>query len=165
MIGHKRGMGQAGSTEAGVVAMPDLDAVSRLGRAVAARLEPGDAILLRGDLGAGKTTLARAILTALGHRGETPSPTFTLVQSYDTARLSVAHFDLYRLKSPREIGELGFDDALAAGAALVEWPEQAEEFMPTERLDVWLETEPRRVALVGYGRWAILADEIMRDWE
>jgi tRNA threonylcarbamoyl adenosine modification protein YjeE len=147
------------------MALPDLDAVTRLGRAIADRLEPGDAVLLRGDLGAGKTTLARAILTALGHQGETPSPTFTLVQSYDTARLTVAHFDLYRLKSPHEIEELGFDDALSAGAALVEWPEQAEEFMPAERLDVWLVTEPRRVALVGHGRWAILADEIMQGLE
>ena len=164
-IGHKRGMGQAGSSEAGVVALADLDAVTRLGAAIAERLEPGDAVLLRGDLGAGKTTLARAILTALGHQGETPSPTFTLVQAYDTARLSIAHFDLYRLKSPGEIEELGFDDALASGAALVEWPEQAEEFMPAERLDVWLETEPRRVALVGQGRWAVLADEIMRDFK
>jgi len=145
------------------LALGDLAAAERLGAAVAARLAPGDAVLLRGDLGAGKTTLARAILAALGHSGDVPSPTFTLVQSYETPRLAVAHFDLYRLKSPDELRELGFDDALAAGAALVEWPEQAEEHMPEERLEIALTAEPRAATLSGSGRFAGLAAAIAAE--
>jgi tRNA threonylcarbamoyl adenosine modification protein YjeE len=146
------------------IALPGLDAVARLGVAIAARLQAGDAVVLRGDLGAGKTTLARAILAALGHQGEVPSPTFTLVQSYDLPRLSVAHLDLYRLKQPDDIVELGFDDALAGGAALIEWPEMAEAYMPDERLDVMLAAEGARGAqLIGHGRWAALVDVLARE--
>ena len=145
------------------LSLPGLEAAARLGAAIAARLEPGDVVALRGDLGAGKTTLARAILSALGHEGEVPSPTFTLVQSYETPRLAVAHFDLYRLKRPEEIAELGFDDALDAGAALVEWPEMAEAAMPDERLDVTLTAEPRAAALSGGGRWAALVPALIED--
>lgn len=134
------------------VGLPGLDAVARLGAAIARRLTPGDAVLLQGDLGAGKTTLARAILEALGHEGETPSPTFTLLQSY-ALTLPVAHLDLYRLKRPEEIEELGLDDALAEGAALIEWPEQAEAHMPDDALRVALSGEPRGAALSGGGRW------------
>lgn len=150
-----------------VVALPGLEAVERLGAAIARRLKPGDAVALRGDLGAGKTTLARAILTALGHAGEVPSPTFTLVQPY-RLRIPVAHLDLYRLKRPEEIEELGFDDLLNEGAALIEWPEMAEDFMPAERLDVHLAGEgdgARQAVLEGDGRWAALAADIARDAE
>lgn len=137
--------------------LPDLGAVAALGAAIAARLEAGDAVTLNGDVGAGKTTLARAILVALGHEGEVPSPTYTLIQTYDLPRLSVAHLDLYRLKSPGELVELGFDDVLADGAALIEWPQIAQDHLPPDRLDVHLETEPRRARLTGEGRWAALA--------
>ena len=140
---------QDGTAEIG---LPGLEAVARLGAAIARRLRPGDAVLLRGDLGAGKTTLARAILLALGHEGETPSPTFTLLQGYDLT-FPVAHLDLYRLKRPEEIEELGLEDALAAGAALIEWPEQAEDYMPGDALSVTLGVEPRAAALSGGGRW------------
>ena len=144
--------------------LPGLDAVARLGAAIAARLQPGDAVALRGDLGAGKTTLARSILAALGHDGEVPSPTFTLVQGYDLPTLTVAHMDLSRLKRPEEMVELGFDDALVAGAALIEWPEMAEDYMPDERLDVILTAEPeRRATLAGHGRWAKLAPLIANE--
>lgn len=148
--------------EAARIGLPDLAAVSRLGAAIARRLQPGDAVLLRGDLGAGKTTLARAILAALGHRGETPSPTFTLLQSYDLA-LPVAHLDLYRLKRPEEIEELGLDDALAEGAALIEWPEQAEDYLPIDALTVALNAEPREARLAGGGRWPGLVPDILRE--
>lgn len=145
------------------LSLPGLEAVDRLGRAIAARLQPGDVVALRGDLGAGKTTLARAILAALGHEGDVPSPTFTLVQSYDLKDMAIAHFDLYRLKTPDEIVELGFDDTLLAGAALIEWPEQAEPYLPDERLDVRLDAEPRQVHLDGHGRWSALTGDIIRD--
>src|SRR3989442_10751869 len=100
-----------------------------MGARIAIALRLGDTVALAGDLGAGKTTLARAILRALGVRDEVPSPTFTLVQSYDTSP-RIAHFDLYRLKSAREMEELGFEDALTDGAVLVEWPERAPEVLP-----------------------------------
>lgn len=144
------------------IGLPDLSAVARLGAAIARRLEPGDAVLLRGDLGAGKTTLARAILQALGHAGETPSPTFTLLQSYDLA-LPVAHLDLYRLKRPEEIEELGLDDVLAAGAALIEWPEQAEDHIPNDALNVALNGAPHAATLSGGGRWLALIPDIAAD--
>lgn len=153
---------QAAIHETGLkVALPDLDAVSRLGAAIAPYLAAGDAVLLRGDLGAGKTTLARAILVALGHEGETPSPTFTLLQSYALG-LPVAHLDLYRLKRPEEIEELGLDDALGEGAALIEWPEQAEGHMPGDALNVALSAGPHEAVLSGGGRWPGLIADIVR---
>lgn len=97
-----------------------------LGARIAAALRPGDVIALSGDLGAGKTTLARGILRALGLAGEAPSPTFAIVQYYDPpeVRLPVAHIDLYRIDDPAAIPELGLDDMRAAGAMLIEWPER-----------------------------------------
>src|SRR5512140_2823863 len=88
-------------------ALDDLAATDALGARIAASLNIGDAVALSGDLGSGKTTLARAILRALGVSEAVPSPTFTLVQSYDTARLTVRHFDLYRIVDSSELDELG----------------------------------------------------------
>lgn len=105
----------------------DEAATDMFGRRLAARLAPGDVVLLSGDLGAGKTALARGILAGLGHAGEVPSPTFTLVQSYEVpgVRLPVWHVDLYRLEDPGEVEELGLDEILADGALVIEWPERA----------------------------------------
>lgn len=107
--------------------LADEAATDTFGRRLAARLAPGDVVLLSGDLGAGKTALARGILTGLGHAGEVPSPTFTLVQSYELpgVRLPVWHVDLYRLDDPNEVEELGLDEILADGALIIEWPERA----------------------------------------
>ncbi len=137
--------------------LPDLDATARLGAGIAGGLRPGDAVALWGDLGAGKTTLARAILRALGVADDVPSPTFTLVQNYQTTP-RIAHFDLYRLKSAREMEELGFEDALAEGAVLVEWPERAPEALPPEALHVRLKQEngTRTARLTGPARWESL---------
>lgn len=145
-----------------VIGLPDLAAVGRLGAAIARHLRAGDVVLLQGDLGAGKTTLARAILLALGHQGETPSPTFTLLQSYDLT-LPIAHLDLYRLKQPEEVEELGLDDALIEGAALIEWPEQADGYLPSDALTVALTSEPRQATLSGGGRWPELIAGIVKD--
>jgi tRNA threonylcarbamoyl adenosine modification protein YjeE len=147
-------MAHIGETFRGEFALPDLDATSRLGACIAAGLSLGDAVALWGDLGAGKTTLARAILIALGVTEDVPSPTFTLVQSYDTSP-PVSHYDLYRLKNARELEQLGFDDALADGAVLVEWPERAPEALPPEALHVRLGAHDgvRTARLTGPARW------------
>lgn len=139
-----------------VIALPDEDATLALGSAVALQLRPGDVITLCGDLGAGKTTLSRGILRGLGHVGPVPSPTFTLVQHYETARLLVAHFDLYRLTSRDEIFELGFDDARHDGAVLVEWPEILGSNISGNRLDIRFADvgTGRSVSLTGHGDWA-----------
>ena len=96
------------------------------GAALAPLLRAGDVVALFGDLGAGKTTLARGLLAALGLAGEAPSPTFAIVQAYapPEVRLAVAHVDLYRVEDPDEIDEFGLDDALIDGVLLIEWPER-----------------------------------------
>ena len=111
--------------------LADEAATARLGEDLAMSLRPGDVLALRGDLGAGKSSLARALIRAMTDDAglDVPSPTFTLVQSYE-ARVPVHHFDLYRLSAASELDELGFDEALAQGAALVEWPERAEAYLP-----------------------------------
>jgi tRNA threonylcarbamoyl adenosine modification protein YjeE len=151
-------MNQIAETFRADVPLPDLDATQRLGAGIAGGLKCGDAVALWGDLGAGKTTLARAILRALGVTEDVPSPTFTLVQNYDTDP-PVAHYDLYRLKSAREMAELGFDDALADGVVLVEWPERAPEVLPTDALHVRLgfHDGARAARLTGPARWEKLA--------
>lgn len=95
-------------------------------RQLAEDLRPGDILLLEGDLGAGKSTLARALIRYLSDEPglEVPSPTFTLVQTYETRRGIIWHYDLYRIKDPDEIWELGWEDALADGIVIVEWPER-----------------------------------------
>jgi len=106
------------------VTLGDETATAELGAAIGRALAPGDVVALSGELGAGKTTLARAILRSRGVEGHVPSPTFTLVQAYETPGLTVHHFDLYRIESPSELSELGLEDALDTGAALIEWPER-----------------------------------------
>jgi tRNA threonylcarbamoyladenosine biosynthesis protein TsaE len=97
------------------------------GARIAEVLRPGDVVALSGGLGAGKTTLARAILAGLGHEGEVPSPTFSIIELYDPpgVRLPVIHADFYRLKDPSETEELGLDDYRADAALIAEWPEMA----------------------------------------
>src|SRR5690606_6339323 len=101
-------------------ALPDLAAMEAFGMQIAEVLRPGDVVALSGGLGAGKTTLARAILCALGHDGEVPSPTFTILEGYDSPamRLPVVHADFYRLDRADEVDQLGLDD-YRNGAALI----------------------------------------------
>ena len=121
------------------IELPDEAATADLARRMAGWLKPGDVVALRGDLGAGKTSFARALIRALSDEGrEVPSPTFTLVQSYETSAGPIHHFDLYRIQAPDELTEIGWDEALGGGIVLVEWPERAGNFLPETRLDVTL---------------------------
>jgi tRNA threonylcarbamoyladenosine biosynthesis protein TsaE len=128
------------------IALPDEAATVSLAGRLAPWLRRGDLVALWGDLGAGKTALARAVIRALrppdGEAEEVPSPTFTLVQTYDTAAGSVWHFDLYRVREAGELAELGWDDALDQGIVLVEWPERAGTKLPVRRLDIRLGFAP-----------------------
>ena len=138
--------------------LADEAATVRLGEAVARVLEAGDMVCLSGPLGAGKSTLARALIRALTTPDEeVPSPTFTLVQFYEGPRLKVAHFDLYRLTDPDEAYEIGLDEALDEGAALIEWPERLEGRLQGDRLDIEIglvdDGNGRRVRLTPYGAW------------
>jgi len=136
---------------------------------IAAVLEPGDVITLSGDLGAGKTTFARALIRYLAgdETVEVPSPTFTLTQTYVLPRFTVVHADLYRLVGSAELRELGFDDAPEGAVTLVEWPDRAAGFLPAHRLDIALTLEPqsgptaRSVRVTGYGSFGPRAERIL----
>src|SRR5262245_25075995 len=129
--------------------------VVRLAELLALKLYPGDVVALTGELGAGKTTFARALIGAvLQHAGaEIPSPTFSLRQSYAGTRLRIDHFDFYRLSGADEARELGFEDAVEDGVAVVEWPERVTALLPPSRFEVSLaETKDpavRRVTMRG----------------
>ena len=102
---------------------------------LAPMLQPKDIILLRGDLGVGKTTLTRNIINEIGlQKEEVPSPTFTLLQTYDTDEFPIFHFDLYRLKKPEEVLELGIEDAFYDGVSLIEWPEKMGSYLPQKKV-------------------------------
>ena len=138
--------------------LPDEAATARLGAAVARALRRGDAVHLSGPLGVGKTTLARAAIRALTTpEEEAPSPTFTLVQTYDGPDFPLAHFDLYRLTAPEQARELGLEEAVDAGAALIEWPERLEGDHPSED---WLhvvlapDAAGRSARLTRHGSWS-----------
>lgn len=137
------------------VALPDLAATTALGGRIAAVLRPGDVVALSGGLGAGKTTLARAIIAALGHQGEVPSPSFAIIETYDppAVRLPLVHADFYRLERPEEAEELGLDDYREGAALLAEWPENAGGFAQEPGcLAIRLETaETGRFAIVEPG--------------
>ena len=149
--------------------LPDEAATQALGRALATMLEVGDFVALTGDLGAGKTALARAIIQARFGAGgadeDVPSPTFTLVQTYETPDLLITHVDLYRIEAPEDARELGLAEALDEGAMLMEWPDRLGP-LPATRLDIVLtlgatpanaasgtDTTPRRATLTGHGAW------------
>ncbi len=132
----------------------DQAATERLGAVIAAKLRPGDAVLLQGPLGAGKTTLARALIrAACGNPAlDVPSPSYTLVQSYETPRFTIHHFDLWRLDGPSALAELGWDEA-AADVVLVEWPDRLQAQRPAHCLTVVLSPaapDTRMITLEGW---------------
>jgi hypothetical protein len=149
-----------------VVVLENEAATAALGAELALFLKTSDVVALSGELGAGKTTLARAAIRALARDAggfEVPSPTFTLVQAYDFTRVPVTHFDLYRISNSDEVLELGFDDAVQDGAVLVEWPDRMAEFLPPDRLDIaiaYAADGGRRAVLTGRGVWATRLDRM-----
>jgi tRNA threonylcarbamoyladenosine biosynthesis protein TsaE len=146
--------------------LADEAATLALGRWLAPALDPPMLIFLRGDLGAGKTTLARGVLRAFGHRGRVKSPTYTLVESYDLDRVTVHHLDLYRLGDPSELEALGIRELLDPTAILlVEWPERGEGWLPKPDIEVALShlREGRRARLRAHTARGRAALEMLRS--
>ncbi len=137
-------------------ALPDPDATAALAARVAPLAQIGDVVALHGTLGSGKTTFARAFIAARAGRAlEVPSPTFTLVQTYELPDGAVWHFDLYRLERADDAVELGIDEAFGAAISLIEWPERLGDLLPADRLDIRLSfaAPGRRALLEGSGGW------------
>ncbi len=122
--------------------LPDPEATAAAGAALGLALHAGDAVMLHGDLGAGKSALARAAILAMlaeeGRAEDVPSPTFTLVQVYETARGEVWHADLHRLGGPEGVAELGLEEAFEDAVCFVEWPERLGDLAPARRLEIAL---------------------------
>ena len=144
-----------------VVDLPDLAATERLAARVAGLARPGEAVLLSGPLGAGKSAFARAFVRSwVGDpAAEVPSPTFTLIQPYDGPRGAVWHCDLYRLGDPDELQELGIDQGMTEAVLLVEWPDRLGAELPVDRLELAFEMcqqaqDARLVTMAGAGVWA-----------
>src|SRR5580693_3450830 len=148
--------------------LPNEQALAGLVTDIACALEPGDLVTLSGDLGAGKTTFARALIRHLAgdDKIEVPSPSFTLLQSYELPRFTLVHADLYRLTGATELGELGLDDLPEGAVMLLEWPDRAAGLLPPDRFDITftlapeLGAEARHVRYVGYGAFAPRAERI-----
>ncbi|MBF0251995.1 MAG: tRNA (adenosine(37)-N6)-threonylcarbamoyltransferase complex ATPase subunit type 1 TsaE [Alphaproteobacteria bacterium] len=127
------------STETIVIELAGLGATDELAAKLARVARPGDVVALSGDLGCGKTAFARAFVRALTDPDEdVPSPTFTLVQTYESTAGDIWHFDLYRLETPEDAFELGIEDAFHDAITLIEWPDRLGPYLPRVRLDIHL---------------------------
>jgi|AntRauTorcE11897_2_1112592.scaffolds.fasta_scaffold00486_6 tRNA threonylcarbamoyl adenosine modification protein YjeE len=133
----------------------NLDDMDRLAQRLVSAIAPGDVILLIGDLGAGKTQFAKFLINAASTiHTEVPSPTFTLVQTYDTAKGEIWHFDLYRIEDEAEIEATGWDEALSHGISIVEWPDRLGRYLPKTRLEIHItiaDDDSRTVSLLPIG--------------
>ncbi|MEL6689523.1 MAG: tRNA (adenosine(37)-N6)-threonylcarbamoyltransferase complex ATPase subunit type 1 TsaE [Pseudomonadota bacterium] len=140
--------------------LPDLDHTQRLAAAVAASATAGDCFLLEGPVGAGKTAFSRAFVqSALGRAEDVPSPTFTLVQTYEAPDFEIWHCDLYRLTSADELIELGLDEAFATAVTLIEWPDRMGDLAPANAQRLTFEVvdeNARRLTVDGDARWAAM---------
>ncbi|MBE5783179.1 MAG: tRNA (adenosine(37)-N6)-threonylcarbamoyltransferase complex ATPase subunit type 1 TsaE [Clostridiales bacterium] len=136
-----------------------------LGKRLAAMLQPGDVILLKGDLGAGKSEFSRGIARGLGINGPVPSPSFTILNAYDEGNIPLYHFDWYRLESAEEIYEMGMEEQLGGdGIALIEWFEKAKECVPSRALLVEIRTideETREIAFYPQGGFPFQEDQLL----
>ncbi len=150
------------------VTVPNEEATRRFMTDIACALEPGDLVTLSGDLGAGKTTFARALIRYLAGDDtiDVPSPSFTLIQTYELPRFALVHADLYRLSGAAELAELGFDDLPEGAVVVLEWPDRAAGLLPPDRLDITFTLAPalgpegRNVRYTGYGTFAPRAERI-----
>lgn len=146
---------------------PDAAATHAFGARLATRLDAGDVVLLSGDLGAGKTALARAVIeTACGIK-DAPSPTYTLVQLYETGSgQELWHADLYRIEDESELEEIGLDDAFETAICLVEWPDRLGEWRPSDRLEISITHSAggmdtaREARITGFGKWESRIDDL-----
>ncbi len=137
--------------------LKDEKATLALGRKLATLLRPGDVVTLSGALSAGKTTLVRGLLAALGHKGEVPSPSFAIVQPYDALSPPVWHVDLYRIENAADLEELGLDDIRQEGVLIIEWPEHAGP-------DAWPQALALSLQVADNGSRALTA-EVPASWE
>lgn len=146
--------------------LPDEEATGRLAAWFAPRLGAGDCVLLEGQIGAGKSHFARALIRArLGRMEDVPSPTFTLVQSYDAGDVEIWHADLYRLTNPDEALELGLDEAFANAITLIEWPDRLGRAQPPDAIRIALTTAGEgRLATVDLPGRADMARALAADW-
>jgi tRNA threonylcarbamoyladenosine biosynthesis protein TsaE len=152
-------------TEPISIFLPSEEDTTRLGTWLAPRLRAGDTVLLSGPIGAGKSQFARAVIRArLGRAEDVPSPTFTLVQTYE-AEVEIWHSDLYRLSHPDEILELGLDEAFSSAICLVEWPDRLGALAPEDAISICLsaQNEGRSATIDVSGRAQLCAD-LRQDW-
>jgi tRNA threonylcarbamoyl adenosine modification protein YjeE len=151
-----------------VVDLPNEAATAAFAARISALATPGDIIALKGDLGAGKTSFARAFIRARGDaHQEVPSPTFTLVQVYQADDAAIWHFDLYRVRVAEEAWELGIEEAFACGVSLIEWPERLGPLLPQHHLEITLvfgeQPEARRAFLAGDEGWRARLARVAAD--
>lgn len=146
---------------------PDLAATQAFGRRLADRLGAGDVVLLTGGLGAGKTALARSVIEVLTGVSDAPSPTYTLVQVYETrAGDALWHADLYRVEDEGELDEIGLDDAFDNAITLIEWPDRMGSWLPPDRLEISIThsgsgmDSAREARITGFGQWESRIDDL-----
>ncbi len=154
-------------TQSRSLSLTGLADTAALGHRLATVLKARDVVFLIGDLGAGKTTLARQIIADLCGIDDAPSPTYTLVQLYETdAGLPLWHVDLYRIEAPGELDELGLEDAFDEAITLIEWPERLGDARPADRLEISIAMSGagvdtvRKARITGFGNWEDRLDEI-----